>query len=192
MAKLVLASSSPRRIELMRLISEDFEVRAPVDDALLKNASDVPEVFVIRNAVQKSFSVANTSSEEWVLGADTVVVCQGRKMGKPNCVEEAEEMLWFLQSKWHQVYTGVCLAFFPGGKTLNEVETTWVKFLPLPREICRQYALTGEGMDKAGGYAAQGLGSRYIESIEGCFYNVVGLPISRIWRMLREVGYESR
>ncbi|MHA2611724.1 MAG: Maf family protein [bacterium JZ-2024 1] len=188
--KWVLASASPRRAELMKKIVESFEIRKPLPDEALQKGSDIPEVFVVRNAVQKALSVALPEQEEKIVAADTVVVCQEKMLGKPSSVEEIEEMIWLLQGKWHQVMTGVCLARFPDGKIRSAIETTWVKFCALDRAECRKYAETLEGIDKAGGYAAQGLAARYIEGIEGCFYNVVGLPVNRLWLMMKEEGNE--
>ncbi|MFN4182205.1 MAG: Maf family protein, partial [bacterium] len=152
--KWVLASASPRRAELMKRIVEPFEIREPHPDETLQKGSDVPEVLVVRNAVQKALSVAFPEQKERIVSADTVVVCQEKILGKPSSVEEIEEMIWFLQGKWHQVMTGVCLARFPEGKIRSAVEITWVKFCAIDRAECRKYARTLEGMDKAGGYAA--------------------------------------
>lgn len=181
----VLASQSPRRREILTSAGIPFEVRASgVDEVRLPG--EEPAAYVLRLASEKA-QVAVRDEREFVLAADTTVVCEGEVLEKPGGFEDACRMLTLLSGREHEVLTGVCL--YHAGRHWSAVETTRVRFLPLSQLEIRAYVSTGQPMDKAGAYGIQGLASRYIDRIEGCYFNVVGLPVSRVWRLLREAGY---
>jgi septum formation protein len=146
----------------------------------------MPVDYVCRLAQQKAATVAGDGI---VLGADTVVVVDGRILEKPTDPGDAIRMLRLLQGRTHEVVTGICLR--KGTQSLVDSETTMVRFIRLDDDTIVRYVATGEPLDKAGAYAIQGLASKYIDRIEGCYFNVVGLPISLVWRRLRELGYQS-
>lgn len=182
---IVLASQSPRRRELLANAGIRCEVRpAGIEERPLEG--EPPEQYVARLAREKA-AAAEASDEEFVLAADTVVVAGGEILEKPHTPEEAERMLRLLHGRDHVVMTGVCLRH--RGRFWTAVEQTRVWFIPLRDEEIAAYARSGEPLDKAGGYAIQGLASRFAEKIEGCYFNVVGLPVSRVYRMLRAAGY---
>lgn len=178
---LVLASQSPRRRELLTSAGFEFTVRmAEVDET--PHAHENPEDFVQRLAQEKAGAV-ECGPGEIVLGADTVVVVKGEIFGKPRDAQDAERMLLALQGRKHEVLTGVCLR--SQTKTCHDYASTEVWFLPLTESDVRDYVRSGEPLDKAGAYAIQGLASKFIERIDGPYSNVVGLPVSLVWRMLR-------
>jgi septum formation protein len=179
---LVLASQSPRRAELLRQAGIPFVVRAaPVDETPL--AGEKPAEYVQRLAEQKARAVTLAAGET-VLGADTTVVAGNCMLAKPSDVADAARMLEALSGRCHEVLTGICLR--TGRTWIRDLAITRVWFSELtPREI-EEYASSGEPLDKAGGYAIQGLASKFIEKIEGCYFNVVGLPIPLVYRYLRE------
>lgn len=181
----ILASQSPRRRELLANAGIPCEVRpAGIEERPL--AGETPEQYVARLAREKAEAV-EAGEEEFVLAADTTVVADGQILEKPHSVEDAERMLRLLHGRDHVVMTGVCLRH--KGRYWTAVESTRVWFIPLRDEEISAYARSGEPLDKAGGYAIQGLASRFAERIEGCYFNVVGLPVSRVYRMLRAAGY---
>jgi septum formation protein len=181
---LVLASQSPRRQEILTRAEIPFLVRpAEVDEAPLAHES--PEQHVRRLARRKAEAIAARPGDV-VLGADTVVVVDGEILGKPEDRTDAEQMLRKLSGREHLVITGVCLR--APDKTVVEVESTLVRFTVLSEEDIHYYAASGEPLDKAGGYAIQGLASKFIDRIEGCYFNVVGLPVALVYRKLRELG----
>jgi septum formation protein len=175
---LVLASQSPRRAELLRLAGLPFVVRvAPVDETLLPH--EPPDDYVKRLAEAKALAVP-AQADEIVLGADTTVVVPHEILGKPEDAEDARRMLRLLAGRRHEVMTGICLR--RGDERICEHAVTSVWFAPMsPREI-DDYVATGEPMDKAGAYAVQGLASKFIPRIDGEYANVVGLPISAVYR----------
>lgn len=178
---LVLASRSPRRQELLRRAGIAFLVRpADIEEAPLPG--EEPRPHVERLARAKAEAV-QAERGEIVLAADTVVVVDGEILGKPATPEDAARMLRRLSGREHLVMTGVCLR---NGAHLDvETEVTRVRFAPLSEQEIADYVASGEPMDKAGAYAAQGLASKFIDRIEGCYFNVVGLPLARVYRMLR-------
>jgi septum formation protein len=178
---LVLASQSPRRAELLRQAGIPFVVRvAPVDEDPLPG--ERPEDYVVRLAERKAM-VVEAAPEEIVLGADTTVVVGGAMLGKPASPAEARHMLVRFAGRRHQVLTGICLRH--GGKLVREWAATQVWFSAMSRREIREYVSSGEPMDKAGAYAIQGLASRYVERIEGCYFNVVGLPVALVYHHLQ-------
>jgi septum formation protein len=182
---IVLASQSPRRKEILAQAGIPFTVRVPAIEEVPSDG-EAPEAYVERLAREKAAAVP-ASPDEWVLAADTTVVADGHILEKPHSAADAARMLRFLSGREHVVLTGVCLRH--SGREWAGVESTAVRFSALAEADVEAYAGSGEPMDKAGGYAIQGLASKYIERIDGCYYNVVGLPVSRVYRMLRAAGY---
>jgi septum formation protein len=183
--KLVLASSSPRRQELLHKAGFEFEVR-PSGAEEVRRSSESAEDFARRAALEKSLGVAVFSPpESLVLGADTVVVINGLILGKPSGPDDAARMLRLLSGATHRVVTGVCLVRAPRQIEAVAHETTTVKFRHLEEEEIQDYVRCGEPLDKAGAYGIQGLASRFVTRIEGCYFNVVGLPIPLLYDLLK-------
>ncbi len=185
---LVLASASPRRQELLRNAGIAFAVH-PADIPELPLPNEPPHFLAERLAREKALAVLRQRPGDVVLGADTVVVVDGQILGKPCDQADAARMLRLLSGRTHRVITGVCLA----GPTRDgfvdvRSETTLVAMDPLSDDEVRSYVGTGEPMDKAGAYAIQGIASRWISRIEGDYFNVVGLPVALVHRMLKEHG----
>lgn len=177
--KLILASGSPRRAELLRSAGIDFTVRvADLDEKLLPN--ELPRDYVVRLSREKAQAVA--ADGELVLGADTTVVILNEIAAKPIDDNDARRMLKLLNGKWHEVLTGVSLV--SDGKVMSDVALTRVKFTKLSDEEIDWYVASGEPMDKAGAYGIQGYASRFVERIEGSYSNVVGLPVQMVYQML--------
>ncbi len=193
MNSIVLASTSPRRIDLLNQLGMRFSTISPgLDESgYLSEGSDEPESFATHMAFEKARIVAAAlKGNELVIGADTLVI-SGRIMGKPANPGEAAAMLTYLQGKWHDVITGVCVIRAADGKTVTGFERTRVKIRPLDSEMISFYISTGEPLDKAGAYGIQGIGALIVEKLEGCYYNVVGLPLYRLSVMLRQgFGYD--
>jgi septum formation protein len=182
---LVLASQSPRRQELLRNAGIAFVVQpANVEEKRLPG--ELPRAYAERLARAKARAVARWRPADVVLGADTVVVVDDAVLEKPADAADATRMLRLLSGRTHQVTTGVCL-IGPGSEDVRS-ETTTVYFQPLSSEDIAFYVAHGEPMDKAGAYAVQGIASRWIPRLEGCYFNVVGLPVPLVWRMLRDHG----
>ncbi len=186
----ILASASPRRRDLLGLLGIPFQVcAADLDEAAIcGGAADAREAAVAA-ARAKAEAVAGRFPGRTVLGADTVVVLDGVCLGKPRDAAEAEAMLLRLQGRTHTVVTGVAVVDGEGGRRLAAREETAVTMLPLSREDVAAYVATGEPLDKAGAYAVQGLGAALVARVEGCYFNVVGLPLARTSLLLRELGF---
>ncbi|HUI43358.1 MAG TPA: Maf family protein [Terriglobia bacterium] len=183
--QLILASRSPRRQELLRNAGYVFEVR-PSAVREERGPGETPEAFVRRLAVEKAQDVAARSAPgSLVLGADTEVVVDSDVLGKPADAEDAAQMLRRLSGRCHQVVTGVCLVEAPDRIQAVEHSSTQVWFRPLDEAEIRSYVATGEPLDKAGAYGIQGLASRFVTRIEGCYFNVVGLPVALVDHLLR-------
>lgn len=187
MSKIILASASPRRRELLERIGvTDFEVRAPEVD------ENFPEGLSPEETVQFiSREKAEAAREQWglepiIITADTMVFLDDRRLGKPRSEAGALEMLTALQGRRHTVCTGVTVS--QGEKILTEAESTGVIFRPAEKRELLSYIATGEPMDKAGAYGVQGKGALLVERLEGDFFNVMGLPVLRLSRMLSEFG----
>lgn len=184
----ILASASPRRRELLALLFRDFRVVPSQFDESLVPPELGPADHVHHSALMKARDVADTHPDSLVIGADTIVVIDGAILGKPANRADAIRMLEMLSGKTHQVYTGVALIH--QGVERTGVECTDVDFADLDDEIIVRYVDTGEPLDKAGGYAIQGKGVVLIESIRGCYPNVVGLPLAMLSNLLVEFGVE--
>ena len=178
---LILASQSPRRREILTNAGIPFTVRAgDVDESLLEGES--PLEYVRRLARSKAFAVP-INIGEIVLGADTTVVVDDVVLAKPEDEQDARRMLTMLSGRSHIVITAICLRH--AGGEIVDAESTIVRFAALSTEEIHAYAASGQPMDKAGAYAIQGLASKYVDRIEGCYFNIVGLPIGLVWKHLR-------
>jgi len=203
--RLILASSSPRRREILQAAGFEFEV-VPTSVVEERLPGESPELFVCRMATEKAEAaldrVAHQSAAPIILpilGADTVVVLGAETLGKPASAEDARRMLRLLSGKQHRVLTGLCLLAPPQTwpSPLSElwrevqVASTTVQFSKLTEQEIEEYVASGEPFDKAGGYAIQGLASKYVEGIQGCYFNVVGLPISLLYQMLKRLDPDT-
>jgi len=195
---LVLASASPRRQEILRNADIAFTVQ-PTDIPEEPRPNETPQACAERLAREKATAAFRTNPDCFVLGADTIVVVDGQMLGKPVDAKDAARMLRLLSGRTHQVITGVCLIHPQHNKSSEQPgtqkppprtasETTLVYMDELTDDEIKAYIATGEPMDKAGAYAIQGVASRWISRIEGDYFNVVGLPMSLVYRMLREHG----
>ena len=185
MSNIVLASASPRRQELLRRVGiTDFTVRVPRVEETFPEGLTPPQV-VAYISREKSDAVPS-APEEIVITADTMVFLDDQRLGKPVDESDALRMLTALQGRRHTVCTGVTVR--QGEKRLTESESTDVYFRPAPREELLAYIKTGEPMDKAGAYGIQGRGALLVERINGDFFNVMGLPVLRLSRMLAQFG----
>ncbi len=177
---IILASASPRRKELLKLIIDEFEVRpSHVDETLPTNISCENAAEFLACAKAECVKAADG---EIVIGCDTVVVFENKILGKPKNYEDCRDMLSTLSGNAHFVYTGICI--ISGDKKYSFTEKTRVEFNSLTDEEIESYIATGEPFDKAGGYGIQGKGALLVKSIQGDYFNVVGLPISRLNREL--------
>lgn len=184
--KIVLASSSPRRVKLLKQLGVSFEVVEP--DGVHEEEDGVPEEVVLRNAQAKADHVASKLDEGIVVGADTIVVLGDVIIGKAMTDTEATEMLTMLQGRTHRVLTGLAVVDVSSRRNETDIIETHVTFQPLSEEEIARYVATGEPLGKAGGYAVQGLGAVIVEEVHGCFYNVVGLPLHGLNVLLEKFG----
>src|SRR5437773_12048763 len=186
---LVLASASPRRRELLTNAGTPFIVQ-PSEIPELPREGEAPQACAERLAREKARDVFRQRPQDFVLGADTIVIVGGQILGKPRDAADAARMLRLLSGRTHQVISGVCLTG-PELKTgFQDIrsETTLVTMTKLSDEDIRAYIATGEPLDKAGAYGIQGMASRWIPRIEGDYFNVVGLPVALVRRMLHDHG----
>jgi septum formation protein len=183
--RLVLASASPRRAEILRAVGWAFEVAAANVDEAARDGEEVSE-YVERLACEKAEAVAEGRASGLVLGADTVVAVGGQVLGKPVDTEDARRMLRLLSGRWHDVLTGVALVRAETREVLVAHELTRVRFAPLTEDEIAWYVATGEPADKAGAYAVQGRAALFIEEIEGDYWNVVGLPVRLVYKLAGE------
>lgn len=201
--RLVLASASPRRRELLASLGLEFQVR-PADVPEVRGPGEAPGDYVLRLAREKA--AARPANEELVLAADTIVVLrengedgtegEGEVLEKPAGAADARRMLQAISGRWHTVLTGVA-ALAPGPqrsapRTASEVVSTRVRLAAMDDDLIRWYVATGEPMDKAGSYAIQGLGAMFVEEVEGNYSNVVGLPLPAVFRLVGELGLDLR
>jgi septum formation protein len=189
--KLILASSSPRRAEILHDAGISFTVLSSAVDET-PYAGETPQQLVQRLADAKADLVAaRTVGASIIIAADTVVLLDKQILGKPRSTDEARRMLEMLSGRTHSVITGVSILRQPEIERRQFVETTLVHFARLSSQDLSRYLATGEPFDKAGAYAIQGHAGRYIPRIEGCYFNVVGLPIARVVAALRELGWSE-
>ena len=184
MRPLVLASSSPRRTEILTAVGWPFEAQpAHIDETRLEGES--PEDFVSRLAREKAERVASTRLFGLVLGADTTVVVDGHVLEKPRDEEDARRMLRLMSERRHEVLTGVALVSAESGRVAAGLERTRVRFAAMTDEEIAWHVETGSVLDKAGAYAIQGRAALFIEGIEGDYWNVVGLPVRLVYKLAR-------
>lgn len=189
MKRIILASQSPRRRMLMEMLGLDFiSIAADTEESFYPGEKARPGAE--RMARQKALAAARSLSEGLVIAADTVVCCEGEIMGKPRDEEDAFKKLSRLSGKAHQVITALCIVDVEEQSIELESELTTVYFKDLSPEEISGYIKRGESMDKAGAYGIQGLASVFVERIDGCYYNVVGLPLSRLYRVLKRRGVD--
>lgn len=190
--KLLLASTSPRRKELIALLGMPFDVvpsQVDEDTPDSWNVVQVVEGLALRKAQAVYDSLPPGQSEQAIIvGSDTVVVLDGKILGKPADRQEAKDMLESLQGRTHQVYSGVACIRTTDGASQVSHRATSVTMKPLASKVIDAYVRTGEPDDKAGSYAIQGLGATFIERIEGCYFNVVGLPLALLSDLLADLG----
>ncbi len=185
MRPLILASASPRRKQWLESLSLPFEVVAPDIDETPDEAED-PADLVLRLAKGKAELIAAANPGRWVLAADTTVAVDHHTLNKPVDVEDAVRMLLLIQGRRHEVHTGMCLQ--RDGEVHALVDTAEVFLRPISEAQARWYVASGEPMDKAGSYAAQGIAALFIERIEGSFATVMGLPVERLSALMQELG----
>ncbi len=187
--RLILASASVRRAEILRDAGYHFSVLSSAIDET-PFAGEFPNDLVLRLAEAKAeLAAARAVGPAIIIAADTEVVLDGHIFGKPRSSDDARRMLTKLSGRSHSVLTGVAVVRLPDAERISFVETTRVEFAPLSDEEIARYLATGEPYDKAGAYAIQGYAARYIPRIEGCYFNVVGLPLSRLQHALSELGW---
>ena len=189
--KLILASASLRRAEILRSAGLQFTVlSSAVDETPMP--SEVPQDLVHRLALAKAELVAARAlGPAIVVAADTVVVLEGKILGKPRTSEDARQMLAKLSGRTHSVMTGVALIRLPDAERREFIETTQVHFASVSNEEIVKYLASGEPFDKAGAYAIQGLGGRFVPRIDGCYFNVVGLPLALLYHELSLLGWQE-
>ncbi len=186
--KLILASKSPRRAQILEAVGWPYEqIAANIDESRL-GSEDAPS-YVKRLAQTKAETIAKKVPQGLVLGADTVVVIDGEILGQPRDDEDARRMLTLLSGEWHVVVTGVALLVAGQRRgALVDLQTTRVRFCSMRTEEIDWYVSTGEPQDKAGAYAIQGKGALFIEEIQGDYFNVMGLPVRLVYNMLRRMN----
>ena len=190
--RLILASTSPRRAEILRMVGWPFDKYAvPIDES--RRPNEAPVAYVERLALEKAEAAAAGQlsappASRVILGADTVVVVEADLLGKPADENDARRMLRQLSGRWHEVITGVALIRSGAGGNARRVahERTRVRFATMTADEIEWYVATGEPMDKAGAYAIQGNAARFIEEIQGDYLNIVGLPVRLVYKLLRE------
>jgi septum formation protein len=192
--KLILASASPRRAEIMRNAGFTFDIQpSNVDEAFLPGEN--AEAYVRRVSIAKANAVAQINLNEGtpaiVIAADTVVLAGQQILPKPKDAEDARRMLRLLSATSHEVLTGLFVIRAYDGISFAHVERTRVEFARLSETDIDAYVQTKEPFDKAGAYAIQGIGGRFVRRIEGCYFNVMGLPLARLWEILREMRWED-
>ncbi|MFL6214261.1 MAG: Maf family protein [Blastocatellia bacterium] len=185
---IILASSSPRRADLLRAIGVEFEI-VPSQVQERPHPDEAPADYITRLARAKAISIARQRERGLVIGADTIVVLDGKILEKPVDADEAGRMLWSLSARWHAVMTGVALYDVATRQEVADYDKTLVRFGQLSEQEILWYVKSGEPMDKAGGYGIQGLASLFIEEIAGNYFNVVGLPLPLVYRLARRLGY---
>jgi septum formation protein len=189
--KLILASASPRRAEILRDAGFPFTVMSSAVDETPIPGESAQELVQRLADAKAELVAARAVGPAIVIAADTAVLIDGEILGKPRTTDDASHMLTRLGGRVHSVLTGVTLIRLPDAERRSFVETTLVHFAPLSPEDLAHYLATEEPFDKAGAYAIQGRAGRYIPRIEGCYYNVVGLPLARVCHALSELGWSE-
>jgi septum formation protein len=192
--KLILASASPRRAEVLRDAGFEFEVQPPkVDESRLPN--EAVDAYVLRVATAKADAIAQANLSNGtpaiVIAADTVVLVGREILPKPKDAEDARRMLRLLSASTHEVVTGLFVIRAYDGISFTHVERTRVEFNRLSETDIDSYIQTKEPFDKAGAYGIQGIGGRFVRRIDGCYFNVMGLPLSRLWEILRQMRWDD-
>jgi septum formation protein len=187
--RFVLASSSPRRRELLKSIGLEFDV-VPSHIPEQRADGETPEEYVARLSREKARAIGEKHPDRWIIAADTTVVLGDQVLEKPVDDADAKRMLSAISGDTHVVFTGVTLRRIQPVYTDTHVTATEVRMLPMTSHDIDWYVATGEPRDKAGAYAAQGLGGMFIDSIHGSFTNVVGLPLASLFQMLRKAGID--
>lgn len=186
MNKIVLASSSPRRREILARFNIEPQIAKPHIEEKL-NFDESPEQIAMALSFEKASYVANMfDGDEIIVSADTLVSCQGQILGKPKDEKQGIEMIEFLNNREHEVITGICIIKANSNIKVVDYEKTIVKFRKLTSEKIKSYIQTNEYVDKAGGYGIQGYGGLLVEYIKGCYFNVVGFPISKFDYLLEK------
>ncbi len=191
--KIILASASPRRAEILRNAAIPFETLAAFIDES-RRPGELRADCVRRLALAKARAAASVQRDPGdclFIGADTVVVAADEILGKPVSADDARRMLRLLSGSIHEVHTGLAVIRRPGASEAVVEEVTRVTFAALSDDDIEAYIATNEPFDKAGAYGIQGIGGRYVTRIEGCYFNVMGLPLARLWSLLREFGWKE-
>lgn len=189
MPKIILASQSPRRAELLATIGVRFKTQPGYIDESV-NPGEPPADYIMRISRAKALEVASRNDSGLIIAADTIVVIDGQILGKPSDEEDARRMLRELSWRWHEVMTSVSLLDVATGKEASDYITTRVRFAEMKEHEIDWYVSTGEPMDKAGAYGIQGKGGLFVEEIAGNYHNVVGLPLTLVYRLAGEMGYK--
>lgn len=190
MTDIILASASPRRQQLLEQIGVNFKVIPSTIEEVMDNKLKPSEVAISLATQKCNDVVAQLEGDYLVIAADTIVIKDNKLLGKPKSEQEAFEMLKHLNDDWHQVITGLCVFRTSDKKSICDYEATKVKFANSSDEFLLDYISTREPFDKAGAYGIQGYGSLIVEKLEGCYFNVMGLPIYKLSVMLKELGYK--
>ena len=187
LGRFILASTSPRRIELLHLMGLHFEVMpSQVEEAFMKG--ETPREHVLRLSREKAEKASSKHPDAWVMGADTIVLINGEVLGKPRTPEEAREMLRTLSGRIHTVYTGFTVTKKSTECIISSAIESSVRFREIPEDEIAWYIQSEEPYDKAGGYAVQGMGAFFIKEIHGSYTNVMGLPLCEVVDVLRGAG----
>lgn len=187
--RFILASSSPRRRELLASIGAEFDV-IPSHVPEVRAEGEAPEEYVARLSREKAEAIAKVHPSRWVIAADTTVLLGDELLEKPADAADARRMLAAIAGRTHTVYTGVTLQNLERGYRETRLAESEVRMLPLAPDDIAWYVGTGEPLDKAGSYAVQGIGGMFVESIHGSYSNVVGLPLATLFQMLRKAGID--
>jgi nucleoside triphosphate pyrophosphatase len=186
--RIILASSSPRRADLLTAIGVSFDLIPSIINER-PHPDEAPADYIIRLARAKVIDVARKRDSGLIIGADTIVVLDGKLMGKPEDERDAQRMLKQLSARWHAVMTGVALYDAGTKREVADYDKTLVRFAQLTEREIDWYISTGEPADKAGAYGIQGKGAMFVEEIAGNYHNVVGLPIPLVYRLAKRLGY---
>lgn len=183
--KVILASASPRRKQILENTKLQFSIeKSNINEVFFEN--ETPENMVTRLAYEKAFDVAKYNQDKLVIGADTIVVLEDKVLGKPKDEQEAYDMIKNLSNKTHKVITGISLINLSINKIVKDYVVSYVTFKNLSEDSIKDYISTKESLDKAGAYGIQGYGALLVDHIQGDYFNIVGLPISRLSDLLKE------